>query len=321
MTPNIFPDRRQYEKLPLLAFTSGDGAGIGPESVIRALHSPRLRAVCRPVLIGERQVWLRAGWRPSLAPCLDTGLGLKAPPYGKTGPSAARASFAALRLAWRLAARGLVDAIVTAPVSKKSWHEAGIGYRDHTEYFSAQTGRRSEMVLCAPGKKLWCLLATRHIPLNRVSSSLNAAAVADAANCLSAALRRLGGPFRPRLGLCGLNPHAGEEGLLGGEERRILLPALKRARSAGIRLEGPIAADTAWRRHVEGKLDGLICLYHDQALIPLKTAAGLGVVNWTVGLPFVRTSPGHGTGFDIAGKGLADPAATIAAAELAASLC
>lgn len=255
-----------------------------------------------------------------MAPLLDTGLGLKPPPYGKTGPGAGRASFAALRLAVNLAGRGLISGMVTAPISKKSWQVAGIPYRDHTEYFSIATNREAQMVLCVPDRKLWCLLVTRHVPLSRVCSLLSARAVAAAALSLNAALRRAG-QGSARLGLCGLNPHAGEEGLLGPEERRMLFPAAKIARDRGILLEGPLAADTAWRRHVEGRLSGLICLYHDQALIALKTAAGLGVVNWTVGLPFVRTSPGHGTGFDIAGKGLAVPDATIAAAELAASLC
>lgn len=313
MAPNF------SEKLPLLVFTCGDPAGIGPEAVVLALRG--LRRFCRPLLVGGREVWTRVGWRPGLAPLLDTGLGLKTPPYGRATREGGRISFAALRLACRLVMRGLAKGIVTAPISKRSWDLAGIAYRDHTEYFIRELGAgEAQMVLGSPEKKLWCVLATRHIPLSRVPSSLSVARILSAARSLRSALGLIG-VLRPRLGLCALNPHAGEEGLLGSEERKVLAPAAARARRKGIHLQGPVPADTAWRRHLDGGYDALVALYHDQALIPLKAAAGLGVVNWTVGLPFVRTSPGHGTAFDIAGKGKADFSATAAAAELAASLC
>lgn len=176
------------------------------------------------------------------------------------------------------------------------------------------------MILGAPALNLWCVLATRHVSLARAIASLTPHGIVVAAAALDKALRKLGYK-QPRLGLCALNPHAGEGGLIGDEEVRILAPALKIARRWKISLEGPVAADTAWRLHRTGSFDGLVALYHDQALIPLKTAAGLGVVNWTVGLPFTRTSPGHGTGFDIAGRCRADETATVEAALLAARLC
>lgn len=204
--------------------------------------------------------------------------------------------------------------MVTAPISKTAWAAAGAGFPDHTEFFRAETGRDAQMILGAPRLSLWCVPATRHVPLSEVPRRLTRPVVASAARALAEALRLLGKP-RARLALCALNPHAGEEGILGGEERRVLAPA-----AAALRLQGPIPADTAWRLHAKGALDGLVCLYHDQALIPLKTAAGLEIVNWTVGLPFPRTSPGHGTGFDVAGTRAVDPAATLAAAELAARL-
>jgi len=140
------------------------------------------------------------------------------------------------------------------------------------------------------------------------------ASVAGAARALDEALRLLG-KKKPRLALCGLNPHAGEDGLLGGEEKSILAPAAK-----ALKLDCPLPADSAWRLHVEGAYDGLVCLYHDQALIPLKVIGGLSGVNWTVGLPFVRTSPAHGTGWEAARTGLIDPSATIEAARLASRL-
>lgn len=304
---------------PVLAFTSGDPAGIGPEVVLGALRSGALARLCRPLLIGEGAVWRRAGWRPDLAPILDTGLGLPPPAYGRPSRASGEASFSAVRLAARLAARRLIGGVVTAPISKKAWGLAGVPFKDHTEFLRKETGCQAEMVLGVPSRGIWCALATRHIALRDVPKELSASGVLSAAFSLSTALRRLGAR-RPRLGLCALNPHAGEEGLLGGEEKRVLAPAAAAARRQGLDLAGPIAADTAWRWHLEGRLDGVVALYHDQALIPLKAAAGLSGINWTAGLPFARTSPAHGTGFDIAGFGRADFSATFAAAGLAVGL-
>ncbi|MEK7857987.1 MAG: 4-hydroxythreonine-4-phosphate dehydrogenase PdxA [Elusimicrobiota bacterium] len=304
---------------PRLAFTCGDPAGIGPQAVVLALRSKAVRRACQPVVVGEWSVWKRAGWTEALAPLVDTGLGLKPPAFGRVSKAAGQASFAAVRLAVRLAARGQVEGVVTAPISKEAWKRAGVRFPDHTEYLRKESGREVEMVLGAPAQKLWCVPATRHIPLAKVSASLNVPRVLAAARSLSGALKLLLGR-RPKLGLCAFNPHAGESGILGGEESRVLRPAALAARKHGVDLSDPIPADTAWRRHVEGKLDGLVTLYHDQALIPLKTAAGLAIVNWTVGLAFPRTSPGHGTGFDLAGRSKPDPSATIEAALLAARL-
>lgn len=270
--------------------------------------------------MGEEPVWRRAGWAPRLAPLVSTRLGGPAPAYGVETAQGGRFSFAAVRLAARLCARGAAQGLVTAPISKRGWSLAGAGYPDHTEFFRAElSAPEAQMILGAPERGLWCVTATRHVPLREVASRLDAAAVLSSARALSDALRALG-RARPRLGLCALNPHAGEDGLIGGEERRVLSPAAARARRAGLPLAGPIPADTAWRLHVRGALDGLVCLYHDQALIPLKTAAGLAIVNWTVGLPFPRTSPGHGTGLDVAGKRDVDPSGTIDAALLCARL-
>jgi 4-hydroxythreonine-4-phosphate dehydrogenase len=305
---------------PVIAFTSGDPSGIGPEVVMEALRRGRMPRSCRPLLVGEAGVWRRAGWRPGVIPVWDTGLGLKPPPYGRITQAGGAASFAAVEAAARLAGRGLVDAIVTAPINKEAWSLAGVPYRDHTEYLRFVTGADAQMILAAPQRGLWCVLATRHVPLARVSGALSQARVLAAARTLEKALRQVGAR-RPRLVLCAFNPHAGEGGLLGREERGMLVPAVRSARRAGFSLSGPLPADAAWRLHAEGGCDGLVCLYHDQAMIGLKAVAGLGVVNWTAGLPFVRVSPGHGTAFDVAGRRRADPSATILAAELAAGLC
>ena len=255
-----------------------------------------------------------------MAPIVSTGLALKAPAFGAPSAESGVLSFAAVQKAFELAARGVVSAIVTAPISKIAWQAAGVPYTDHTEFFGSKLDCRAEMVLSVPAKRLWCLLVTRHMPLRQAIGRLSAPRVVHAAKRLADALKVVG-IARPRLALCGLNPHAGEEGLLGGEERRILAPAAASARRAGINLSGPIAADAAWRLHATGVYDGVVSLYHDQALIALKMGGGLGVVNWTLGpRGFIRTSPGHGTAFDIAGKGIASCAATAAAADLACAL-
>ncbi len=250
----------------------------------------------------------------------DTGLGLRSPVAGRPEADGGRISAAAFEAALTLCARGLASGIVTAPIAKDMWAAAGYAYRDHTERLAecADDGR-AEMVLGVPSKNLWCALATRHLPLKDAVRRLDSESVVSAAHALVVALRALG-KSRPRIALCGLNPHAGEGGLLGGEEKTVLLPALSALRRDGIRLDGPLPADSAWRLHAEGAYDGLVCLYHDQALIPLKVLGGLSGVNWTVGLPFVRTSPAHGTGWEAARTGRIDPSATIEAARLAASL-
>ena len=268
-----------------------------------------------PVLVGEASVWRRAGWRPSDGPIRDTSLGLLAPRPGHPTPEGGTISAASFEEALSLVAKGLAGGLVTAPISKTSWSKARYPWRDHTERLAAFAGRPdAQMILGAPAKGLWCATATRHIPLKEVPRALNARSIAACAAALDLALRLLG-KRKPRLALCGLNPHAGEGGLIGTEERALLKPL-----AARLKLDGPLPADSAWRLHVEGEYDGLVCLYHDQALIPLKALGGLSGVNWTVGLPFVRTSPAHGTAYDAAAAGRLDPAAAIESARLAARL-
>jgi 4-phospho-D-threonate 3-dehydrogenase / 4-phospho-D-erythronate 3-dehydrogenase len=304
----------------VLAFTCGDPAGVGPRAALAALRAGALPAGVAPLLVGESAVWRRAGWRASDGPILDTRLGLRAPAPGRPDADGGRASAASFEEAIRLAARGLVAGVVTAPIAKDSWAAAGYPFRDHTERLArcAPSGK-AEMVLGVPSRGLWCALATRHLPLKEAVRRLDRAGVAGAARALDEALRRLG-KRRPRLALCGLNPHAGEGGLLGGEESAILAPAAAALRREGLLLDGPLPADSAWRLHVAGAYDGVVCLYHDQALIPLKVLGGLSGVNWTVGLPFVRTSPAHGTAWEASRTGRIDPSSTIEAARLAARL-
>ena len=302
-------------RLPrILAFTCGDPAGVGPRGALASLRAGALPAGVSPVLVGEADVWRRAGWRPSDGPIRDTALGLAAPRPGRPTADGGKISAASFEEALRLVARGLAGGVVTAPVSKTGWSQAGYPWRDHTERLADFAGTSdAQMVLGVPSRRLWCAIATRHIPLREVPRSLNARAVASCARALDTALRRLG-LQTPRLALCGLNPHAGEGGLIGTEERA-LAPLARR-----LRLDGPLPADSAWRLHASGVYDGLVCLYHDQALIALKALGGLAGVNWTVGIPFVRISPAHGTAYDAADSGRFDPAAAIESARLAARL-
>ncbi|MBI5202777.1 MAG: 4-hydroxythreonine-4-phosphate dehydrogenase PdxA, partial [Elusimicrobia bacterium] len=301
---------------PVLAFTMGDPGGIGPEVVLAAAADKAVRAACRPLLNGSRALLARRGWGPRVAHLHDPGFSCKGN-LGKPTTDGGRASFEAVRAAVELQARGVIDGFVTGPVSKEAWVMGKTGHTDHTGYLESATGKKGAMVLLAG--KMRSVLATRHIPVSQVPKKLTIASVVEAGRFLYEALRTLGAK-RPRLGLCALNPHAGEHGILGGEETRVLAPALEKLEALGMRVHGPLPADSAWAAHACGGYDGLVTLYHDQALIPLKTMEPYGVVNWTVGLPLVRTSPGHGTAYDIAGKKPARPDATIQAALLAARL-
>ncbi|MBI4062229.1 MAG: 4-hydroxythreonine-4-phosphate dehydrogenase PdxA [Elusimicrobia bacterium] len=288
---------------------------MGPRGALASLRAGVLPAGVSPLLVGEASVWRRAGWRPGDGPIRDTALGLRAPRPGRPSAAGGKISAASFEEALRLVARGLAGGVVTAPISKASWSRAGYPWRDHTERLADFSGKPdAQMVLGAPSRRLWCAIATRHIPLKEVSRSLSARTIAACAAALDEALRRLG-RRKPRLAVCGLNPHAGEGGLIGTEESRLLAPLARR-----LGLDGPLPADSAWRLHASGAYDGLICLYHDQALIPLKALGGLSGVNWTLGIPFVRTSPAHGTAYDAAAAGRLDPAAAIEAARLAARL-
>ncbi|MBI3299825.1 MAG: 4-hydroxythreonine-4-phosphate dehydrogenase PdxA [Elusimicrobia bacterium] len=303
--------------VPVIAFTAGDPWGVGPELVVKALRDGRVRRACRPLLIGPRRAFAAAGWRPGLAPLLDPGL--PAGPVNRRSTAAGgRASYQAVLTAAKLAGRRLIGGFVTAPVSKEAWKLAGVLHLDHTALLKALT-RSPRVAMMLLGGPFRAVIVTRHIPLRAVPAAVTPAALAEAAELADEGLRALG-IRRPRLALCALNPHAGEGGLLGSEEGRVLAPAARFLRRRGLDLDGPLPADAAWAAQSRGEYDALVALYHDQALIPLKAAVGYGVVNWTLGTPLVRTSPGHGTAYAIAGRGKADAEATVQAALLAARL-
>lgn len=285
--------------LPRVAITAGDPAGIGPEIARKAASHPRVTSACEPVLYGGEPV--AEGIKP-----------------GQLSAEAGRAAYEAIVHAVRDAMDGKVDAIATAPVNKEAFARAGLPWRGHTELLQELT-RAPRVAMMFYAEALRVVLATVHVPLKDVSGALSPERLRDAIELASEALPRFGLPS-PRLALAGLNPHAGEHGVLGDEELRVLQPVAADCRARGIDITGPIPADTVYVRAVRGEFDAVVACYHDQGLIPVKLLAFGKAVNVTLGLPIVRTSVDHGTAFDIAGKGMADPGSMIEAVLLAARL-
>jgi len=319
-----------------VAVTMGDACGIGPEVAVRTLAgSERLRRAC--FLVGDRAVLCRELGRNRLSRRVvlrvasspdevggGTALwlvdrpfrGLSSLPYGRESALAGRAALSWIKEAARWANEGKVGALVTAPVNKAAVARNSPGFTGQTEVVAREAGVRHPVMLLV-GKRLRVIPATRHIPLARVPRALSVAELARTILTVSRDLRRWMGIARPRLAVCGLNPHAGEGGLLGREEVTIIVPAIRRASRLGARASGPHPADSVYSAALAGKFDAVVAMYHDQALIPVKTLERDETVNATLGLPFLRTSPAHGTAFDIAGKGRARCSSMRAAMEMA----
>ena len=280
---------------PVLGLTIGDPAGIGPELIERCLADPALPATCDFRVIGSGDGHTPA--RPSAA--------------------SARAAWDALEEAARLLTAGEIHGVATGPVSKKSLHDAGFPFAGQTEFFAARSGTEN-FAMCLTGGSLTVALATIHLPLREVPAALDTAEIVRVGRLLHHFLHaRLG--REPRVAVAGLNPHAGEEGRFGDEEQRLIAPAVAELAQHG-KFTGPLSPDTVFHRTVAGEFDGVLCMYHDQGLIPLKLLAFDTGVNVTLGLPFPRTSPDHGTAFDLAGTGRADHRSMLAAMKLAAEM-
>jgi 4-hydroxythreonine-4-phosphate dehydrogenase len=291
---------------PRVAITVGDPAGIGPEIARKAADDPRVREVCEPVLYGPP-----AGAR--FTP-------------GELSAEAGRAAYDAICAAVRDAQAGSVAAIATAPINKLAFSRAGLPWKGHTDLLAHLTGS-ARVAMMFWSEPLKVVLATVHVPLASVPAALTREVVDGTIDLTARELPRFLGPptphgedGAPRLAMAGLNPHAGEDGLLGDEEQRVIRPAIEAARKRGIRIEGPFPGDTVFGRAVKGEFDAVIACYHDQGLIPVKLLAFGHSVNVTLGLPIIRTSVDHGTAFDIAGKNVADPTSLIEAVRLAARL-
>jgi len=332
---------------PLVALTMGDVAGVGPEVIARAWSGEALRALARPFVVGDpatlgRAVALlgtgatvRRIASPEEAdpaalsiPCLDaTGQDLSGVRPGVVDARAGRAAADFLIAAIDLAMAGRVDAIATLPLQKESLHAAGVLHPGHTEILAERCRAPEHAMMLyldspegsdAPG--LGVLHATLHVPLRRVFDLLTVASVAAKIRLADEALRPLTGGRPPRVAVAGLNPHAGENGLFGTEEREIIAPAVARAAADGVDVQGPIAADTLFARALGGEFDAVVAMYHDQGHVAIKTVGFDRAVNVTLGLPIVRTSVAHGTAFDIAWRGIARTVSLIEAVRVAARI-
>ena len=303
----------------------GDVNGIGPEIALRAVHQSEWPSPARFVLIGSRPAigaqaralgWPAEGnnlsiWDPApeLQPVLSPG---------RIRADASRAAAVWIRAAVAACLDGRLDAMVTAPICKEGFKKAGVDVPGHTELLAELTGtRRYAMMLF--GGPLRVVLVTRHLPISRVAASLTTKDVLEAIRLSGEALPWLGCPRR-RIGVCGLNPHAGDGGAIGREEITVIGPAIRRARKEGFRVEGPVPADVMFHRAARGDFDAVVAMYHDQGLGPLKMIAFETGVNVTLGLPIVRTSPDHGTAFDIAGRRRANPSSMMEALRQALAL-
>jgi 4-hydroxythreonine-4-phosphate dehydrogenase len=305
------------EALPTIAVTTGEPAGIGPEICTALLDAP---AGARLVLIGDRALLeCTAGRRLPEENVLHVPLAAPSTP-GRLNPANARYVLALLDAALDGCAAGRFDAIVTAPVHKGVINDAGVPFTGHTEYLAERTGAPLPVMMLVGGG-LRVALATTHLPLAAVSRAVTAERLSAVLNILDADLRTKFGIAAPRILVCGLNPHAGEGGHLGREEVDVIEPALRRLQAAGLRLTGPVPADTAFLPERLAGHDAVLAMYHDQGLPVLKRAAFGAGVNVTLGLPILRTSVDHGTALDLAGTGRADPGSLRAATQLAFALC
>jgi 4-hydroxythreonine-4-phosphate dehydrogenase len=321
-----------------IALTMGEPAGIGGELTLKVwldrqrLGLPVFFAIDDPDYLSA--LARRLGWDvpvteietpESTAAAFDRALPVLANPLvvptipGQPDPANGEAVLSSIRQAATLTETGEASAVVTNPVHKQTLYKAGFAHPGHTEFLAELAGvARSVMMLLCPALRV--VPVTGHVPLSEAIERLTTDEIVDVGRITAAALETDFGIDRPRLAIAALNPHAGEYGALGREENEIIVPAVERLKSMGIAITGPAPADTLFHEDARGAYDAALCMYHDQALIPLKTVDFWGGVNVTLGLPIVRTSPDHGTALDIAGQGSANPASLAAAIETAAEI-
>jgi 4-hydroxythreonine-4-phosphate dehydrogenase len=330
---------------PTVVVTMGDPCGVGPEVVLKALESTLVRQRCRVLILGDWQILQRTQrslerprrvvrrpfelvpWHPgdpipdeqSVVAVYSLSSLSAAESYpGRPGAACGKAVYCYIKRATELILSGTANALATG-ISKRVLHLAGYRYPGHTELLGKLTGTNElRMMLLGPCLKI--VLATVHVPYRSVPRELTRQRIVTTLRLAHVGLRERFDIRRPRLAVAALNPHAGEDGIFGQEEKTTVRPAIRQARKHGIQAYGPFPADTVFRQAVEGVYDAVICMYHDQGLIPLKLLYFFDGVALTLGLPFVRTSVDHGTGYDIAGKNLADGSSMREAILLAAKL-
>ncbi len=294
---------------PFLFITAGDPLGIGPEVTVKALRDKRVQKSCTPIVIAEPNTLYKAGFSAELGSLISMESLFTKPT--EIGPSkwGGDISFKALKLACKLAEEHR-SCIVTAPISKQSWTKAQVEFTGHTEFLREHYGETALMMFVSGN--LRCALVSEHFSIGSLPHILTKSRIVQAGKDFAHALKNLG-IKNPHIALSALNPHGGDNGKFGQEESTVISPAIKALQKANIHAEGPYPIDCLWGKHTQGKFDGILCMYHDQALLGLKLAAKEPIVHITAGLDFLRTSPTHGTAFDIAGKNLADPTSMIAA--------
>jgi 4-hydroxythreonine-4-phosphate dehydrogenase len=322
---------------PLVGITMGDPVGIGPEIILKVLEDAAVFEKCRPLIFGDLQ------WLGTVAENLGSSLRLNpvaAPDEGLSGPGSVDivsvSSLSSGTISWGKptiqtgramveyvlqavdsAVAGVLDAVVTCPINKKAMTAAGFDFPGHTELIAQRTGVSNVGMMLA-GERLRVVLVTIHVPISRVPSLLSERRIFDTILLTDRSLKERFGIAHPKLAVAALNPHAGEEGMFGDEEDKVISPAISRAAASDILVTGPHPPDTVFYQSARGMFDAVICMYHDQGLIPFKLLHFEDGVNTTLGLPIIRTSVDHGTAYDIAGSGRADPGSLKAAISMAA---
>jgi len=321
---------------PVIGITMGDPVGIGPEIILMALGKSVIHKICRPLVIGD------ANRLEQAKKCTKSNLNIRAintpdsgryksgsidvlsvsescPDnicWGKPTVQTGKAMVSYIKKAIDLTICGSIAAIVTCPINKMAMRVAGYDYNGHTELFAERTNTDNFAMMLA-GDRLRVILVTIHVPLKDVPSILSVEKIIQTILIADHALYERFGFDNPRIAVAGLNPHAGEDGMFGNEEESIILPAVNRAREKGINVSGPFPPDTVFYHAAKGRYDAVVCMYHDQGLIPFKLIHFIDGVNTTLGLPIIRTSVDHGTAYDIAGTGTADSSSLIAAINMA----
>lgn len=309
---------------PIIAITMGDAAGVGAEIIVKALYDSKLYEQCRPLVIGDAKILRRAQrllkieleirsvrsveeahFQYGTVDCFNIDLIPEDLPFGQISKVAGNASFQFLKKAIELATAQQIDAICTAPLNKEALHKAGHMYPGHTEILAELTNTKNyAMLLATPNLKV--IHVTTHVGLIDAINQINVGRVYNTIKLADQTLRRSGNE-NPKIAVCGINPHAGENGLFGhGEEEEKIIPAVETAQSEGINVWGPLPADTLFFRAIRGDFDIVVAMYHDQGHGPIKVLGLEAGVNITAGLPIIRTSVDHGTAFDIAGQGIVD---------------
>ena len=315
---------------PVVAVTMGDPSGIGPEVVVKAARDAAVRRASRVVIVGDALSLEGAGavrWpvrepgseSHSDAPVLVESVTRLKPSAGRPTRTGGEASYRYILRAVELIRGGAADAMATAPINKKALNDAGHAWPGHTELLADLTHTR-EVRMMLYGSRLKVVLVTVHLPLTEVAAALTRRRIRTTIELTHRSLQEWFGLAEPRLAVAALNPHGGEDGMFGQEERRVIRPAVRDCSGRGMCVSGPVPADSLFHRAVAGEYDAVICMYHDQGLGPFKLLHFTDGVNLTLGLPIIRTSVDHGTAYDIAGKGVADPRSMKQAILLAAKL-